>query len=128
MRSFILNFFPIVATVALIGVQGFSPSHYCIQKRPVKWITASALSPSPSSSRSSTSTSLTLANRDDENRNVRVDLIEDIDPITLTAVGFGLIAFNFFVLGNVRVSMILFATFVCCSCFCVANCYCKTYS
>ena len=35
-----------------------------------------------------------------EEISVRVDLIPDVDPITLTAIGFGLIAFNFFVLGN----------------------------
>lgn len=31
---------------------------------------------------------------------VRVDLVPDVDAATLTAVGFGLIAFNFFVLAN----------------------------
>ena len=35
-----------------------------------------------------------------EDIKVRVDLVEDVDPLTLTAVGFGLIAFNFLVLGN----------------------------
>ena len=38
-------------------------------------------------------------NRDDEK--VNVNLIDDVDSFTLTAVGFGLIAFNFFVLANV---------------------------
>jgi hypothetical protein len=33
-------------------------------------------------------------------RKVRIDLVENVDPATLTAVGFGLIAFNFFVLAN----------------------------
>ncbi|CAJ1964056.1 unnamed protein product [Cylindrotheca closterium] len=33
-------------------------------------------------------------------REVRVDLVNDIDATTLTFVGFGLIAFNFFVLAN----------------------------
>lgn len=37
-------------------------------------------------------------NRDNEN--VRVDLVEDVDSVTLTAIGFGLIAFNFLVLAN----------------------------
>lgn len=31
---------------------------------------------------------------------VRVDLIEDVDPITLTAIGFALIAANFLVFAN----------------------------
>lgn len=31
---------------------------------------------------------------------VRVDLVDDIDAVTLTAIGFGLIAFNFFVFAN----------------------------
>ena len=35
-----------------------------------------------------------------EKVNVQVNLIPDVDPVTLTALGFGLIAFNFFVLGN----------------------------
>jgi hypothetical protein len=32
--------------------------------------------------------------------NVNVNLVEDIDAVTLTAVGFGLIALNFFVFAN----------------------------
>jgi len=36
---------------------------------------------------------------DDED--VNVNLIPDVDAATLTAVGFGLIAFNFFVLANI---------------------------
>ena len=32
--------------------------------------------------------------------NVRVDVVEDIDPVTITALGFGAIAFNFLILGN----------------------------
>jgi hypothetical protein len=36
---------------------------------------------------------------DKENLSVNVN-IPDVDPLTLTAVGFGLIAFNFFVLAN----------------------------
>lgn len=35
-----------------------------------------------------------------DQQKVRVDLVEDVDPLTLTAIGFGLIAFNFLVLGN----------------------------
>mmetsp|Transcript_10474 Transcript_10474/g.28967 ORF Transcript_10474/g.28967 Transcript_10474/m.28967 type:complete len:130 (-) Transcript_10474:72-461(-) len=35
-----------------------------------------------------------------QNQKVRVDLVEDVDPVNLTAIGFGLIAFNFFVLAN----------------------------
>ena len=31
---------------------------------------------------------------------VKVTIIEDVDPVTLTALGFGLIAFNFFVFAN----------------------------
>jgi hypothetical protein len=37
---------------------------------------------------------------DPEQIKVRVDLVPDVDPISLTAIGFGLIALNFFVLGN----------------------------
>ena len=44
-------------------------------------------------------TSVTVPDRVEEQK-VRVDLVEDIDPLTLTAVGFALIAFNFLVLGN----------------------------
>lgn len=40
------------------------------------------------------------ARNDEDERNVRVDLVEDVDSVTLTAVGFALIAFNFFVLAN----------------------------
>ena len=32
--------------------------------------------------------------------NVRVDLVDDVDSFTLTAIGFGLIALNFFVFAN----------------------------
>lgn len=35
-----------------------------------------------------------------EEQKVRVDLVEDVDPLTLTAIGFAAIAFNFLVLGN----------------------------
>lgn len=38
------------------------------------------------------------ARNDDED--VQVNLLPDVDAATLTAVGFGLIAFNFFVLAN----------------------------
>ena len=31
---------------------------------------------------------------------VRVDIVDDVDPLTLTAIGFAAIAFNFLVLGN----------------------------
>lgn len=37
---------------------------------------------------------------DKEQLSVNVNLLPDIDPLTLTAIGFGLIAFNFFVLAN----------------------------
>jgi hypothetical protein len=37
---------------------------------------------------------------DKEQLSVNVNLLPDIDPLTLTAIGFALIAFNFFVLGN----------------------------
>lgn len=40
-----------------------------------------------------------LSNKDDE-KGVNVNLLPDVDPLTLTALGFGLIAFNFFVLAN----------------------------
>ena len=35
-----------------------------------------------------------------EDISVRVDLVDDVDATTLTALGFGLIAINFFVLAN----------------------------
>ncbi|KAL3775882.1 hypothetical protein ACHAW5_003740 [Stephanodiscus triporus] len=41
-----------------------------------------------------------MTNRDDQDKVVNVSLIADVDSFTLTAVGFGLIAFNFFVLAN----------------------------
>ena len=44
--------------------------------------------------------SLKLANDPDEEQKVRVDLVEDVDPFSLTAIGFTLIAFNFLVLAN----------------------------
>ena len=43
---------------------------------------------------------LQLSNRNDDEE-VNVNLVPDVDAFTLTAVGFGLIAFNFFVLANV---------------------------
>lgn len=39
-------------------------------------------------------------NPDKEERKVRVDMVDNIDATTLTAVGFAAIAFNFFVLAN----------------------------
>lgn len=39
-------------------------------------------------------------NTDQQPQKVRVDLVDDIDSVTLTAIGFGLIAFNFLVLAN----------------------------
>lgn len=46
---------------------------------------------------------LCLSKKDDQNQ-VKVNIIPDIDAFSLTAVGFGLIAFNFFVLANVSAS------------------------
>lgn len=37
---------------------------------------------------------------DEEEQRVRVDLVEDVDSFSLTAIGFGLIAFNFLVIAN----------------------------
>jgi hypothetical protein len=37
---------------------------------------------------------------DPEEIKVRVDLVEDVDPFTLTAIGFALIALNFLVFAN----------------------------
>jgi hypothetical protein len=39
---------------------------------------------------------------DKEERKVQVNLLPEIDSVTLTAVGFALIAFNFFVLANLE--------------------------
>mmetsp|Transcript_30177 Transcript_30177/g.61543 ORF Transcript_30177/g.61543 Transcript_30177/m.61543 type:complete len:132 (-) Transcript_30177:522-917(-) len=36
----------------------------------------------------------------DEEIKVRVDVVEDIDPVTITAIGFGLIAMNFLLFAN----------------------------
>ena len=44
---------------------------------------------------------LRLSNNNRDDDKVNVNLIDDVDSFTLTAVGFGLIAFNFFVLANV---------------------------
>lgn len=42
---------------------------------------------------------LCLSKKDDQNE-VKVNIIPDVDAFSLTAIGFGLIAFNFFVLAN----------------------------
>jgi hypothetical protein len=55
--------------------------------------------PTPETITTSSLVELHLMNNDDDN--VNVNLIPDVDAFTLTAVGFGLIAFNFFVLANV---------------------------
>ena len=39
-------------------------------------------------------------NNNKEQIKVRIDLIDNIDPVTLSAIGFGLIALNFFVFAN----------------------------
>jgi hypothetical protein len=39
-------------------------------------------------------------NEDPDQRDVNVNLIGDVDSVTLTAIGFGLIALNFFVFAN----------------------------
>jgi hypothetical protein len=43
---------------------------------------------------------LSLRLNDEDDKKVNVNLIPDVDSFTLTAVGFGLIAFNFLVLAN----------------------------
>jgi len=43
---------------------------------------------------------LVKSNRDDQNEKVKVNIIPDVDPVTLTAIGFALIAFNFLVFAN----------------------------
>eukprot|EP00551_Chaetoceros_affinis_P000192 CAMPEP_0203644728 /NCGR_PEP_ID=MMETSP0088-20131115/10085_1 /ASSEMBLY_ACC=CAM_ASM_001087 /TAXON_ID=426623 /ORGANISM="Chaetoceros affinis, Strain CCMP159" /LENGTH=72 /DNA_ID=CAMNT_0050501317 /DNA_START=305 /DNA_END=523 /DNA_ORIENTATION=+ len=49
----------------------------------------------------STTTSLHISPLDeDEKENVNVNLVDNVDSFTLTAVGFGLIAFNFLVFAN----------------------------
>ena len=52
-------------------------------------------------------TKFRMANGDDD-KEVNVNLIDDVDAFTLTAVGFGLIAFNFLVLANVSAVLQLF--------------------
>ena len=39
-------------------------------------------------------------NEDPDNRDVNVNIVDDVDPVTLTGIGFGLIAFNFFIFAN----------------------------
>ena len=39
-------------------------------------------------------------NEDPDNRDVNVNIVDDVDPVSLTAIGFALIAFNFFVFAN----------------------------
>lgn len=41
-----------------------------------------------------------LRSKKEEPPTVRVDLVEDVDPITLTAIGFALIAANFLIFAN----------------------------
>jgi hypothetical protein len=57
--------------------------------------------------RRSTCTAIQLSNNRDDDR-VNVNLIGDVDSLTLTAAGFALIAFNFFVLANVSGHVSLF--------------------
>jgi hypothetical protein len=57
--------------------------------------------------RQATCTTIRLSNNRDDDK-VNVNLIDDVDSFTLTAVGFGLIAFNFFVLANVSGFVSLF--------------------
>ena len=88
----------LLAAITSSGVQAF------VQPAPASLILRSA---EPSAKKSvglarSSSSVLSLANRDDDDKNVNVNLIPDVDSVTLTTIGFGLIAFNFFVLGNVR--------------------------
>ncbi len=45
---------------------------------------------------------LRLANNKGDDGKVNVNLVDGIDAFSLASVGFGLIAFNFFVLANVR--------------------------
>lgn len=49
-----------------------------------------------------TSTSIATGNDKnlDDNDNVNVNIVKDIDPLTITAIGFSLIALNFFVFAN----------------------------
>ena len=37
-----------------------------------------------------------------EKPKVRVDMVDNVDAVSLTAIGFGAIAFNFFVLANME--------------------------
>ena len=57
--------------------------------------------------RQATCTTIRLSNNRDDDK-VNVNLIDDVDSFTLTAVGFGLIAFNFFVLAKVSGFVSLF--------------------
>ena len=58
----------------------------------------------------SLTSALRLSNNGGDDK-VNVNLIDDVDSFTLTAVGFGLIAFNFFVLANVRGRISRFLSF-----------------
>lgn len=94
MRSFVSACLLVI--VAFSGkVSSFAPTRKSIQQFP------SPLVRNKTPYLTSSNTQLSSGRDDDrENQNVNVNLIGNIDSVTLTAVGFGLIAFNFFVLAN----------------------------
>ncbi|KAL7504384.1 hypothetical protein ACHAXN_002051 [Cyclotella atomus] len=93
MRSFFLTIFCAIITFgcsSMAFVPSASRAAVCGSNKHV-----------PSSSNSLPSCLAKLELRvNDEDDEVNVNLIPDVDAFTLTAVGFGLIAFNFFVLAN----------------------------
>ncbi len=106
MKSFLLT---LLALTAIGQVSAFAPNPTSIlavqssdvAPAPAARVHAYAYTAAAVTRSTSTSTSLAFEkNNDRENENVRIDLISNIDATTITTVGFGLIAFNFFVLAN----------------------------
>ena len=93
MKSFLL-----IITVPLVATGFIAPATRFTIARGRKYIIPSPIIDVPS-------VELNLRPIDDED-NVNVNLIPDVDAFTLTAVGFGLIAFNFLVLANVSTAVL----------------------
>lgn len=92
MRPFILSCLILLVSVATYGSAFVQPNTSgSVHHRSVASTKATV-----------SSTSLCVRLNDEDDNEVNVNLLPDVDAFTLTAVGFGLIAFNFFVLANVR--------------------------
>jgi hypothetical protein len=115
MRSISLLLLIAVALVGRTSVHGFSVSTktartYSIRRRSYCANFALQAAPEDGDSKqedklaqlgySSDDIGRSRKENDKEQQSVNVNLLPDIDPLTVTALGFALIAFNFFVLGN----------------------------